>query len=37
MLENGRRLVQEKYGTDAMLDQLELLYEKYISGKNSKV
>lgn len=35
MVQNGRRLVEEKYGTDAMLDQLELLYARYISEKNS--
>jgi glycosyltransferase involved in cell wall biosynthesis len=35
MVQSGRRLVEEKYGTDAMLDQLELLYARYISDKNS--
>jgi glycosyltransferase involved in cell wall biosynthesis len=35
MVQNGRKLVEEKYGTDAMLDQLEILYARYISEKNS--
>lgn len=35
MVQNGRRLVEEKYGTEAMLDQLELLYARYIADKNS--
>lgn len=30
MSQNGRRLVEDKYGTDAMLDQLEFLYARCI-------
>ena len=33
MKANGRSLVEQKYSTEAMLDQLEALYERYIPHK----
>ena len=30
MKEAGRRLVEEKHSTESMLDELEMLYERYL-------